>query len=64
MSKKVNVTDPVVVVKDASEPFLFKARSPEETQDYNDGFAVGFQRQPNDDSKSEAWQRGWAEAHE
>ena len=32
--------------------------------DYEDGFRCGQNGGQNDDSKSEAWQRGWAKAQE
>jgi hypothetical protein len=38
--------------------------SDEEVADYDDGFKAGFKGRPNDDAKSEAWQRGWAQAQE
>jgi hypothetical protein len=36
----------------------------EEVGDYDDGFKAGFKGRPNDDTKSAAWQRGWAAAQE
>ena len=53
----------VTVIKD-DEPFLLKARSEEEIVDYDKGFACAQSGGQNDDTKSEAWQLGWAEAQE
>jgi hypothetical protein len=36
--------------------------SDEEVADYDDGFKAGFRGHPNDDGKSQAWQRGWEQA--
>jgi len=64
----VNVTDPEVIgvdpVPDDSEPFMLRQRSDEEIADYDKGFECGQSGGQNDDTKSEAWQRGWAEAQE
>jgi hypothetical protein len=47
-----------------TEPFMLRKHTDEEVIDYDDGFKAGFNGRPNDDTKSEAWQRGWAEAQE
>jgi hypothetical protein len=41
---------------------MLREHTNEETTDYDDGFKAGFRGRPNDDTKSGAWQRGWAEA--
>jgi hypothetical protein len=45
-------------------PFLSKNRSEEEVLDYDLGFLIGTEGKPLDNTKSVAWQRGWAEAQE
>jgi len=47
-----------------NEPFMLRQRSDEEIADYDKGFKCGQTGGQNDDTKSEAWQRGWAEAQE
>jgi hypothetical protein len=47
-----------------TEPFMLRQHTDEEVADYDDGFKAGFKGRPNDDGKSQAWQRGWAEAQE
>jgi hypothetical protein len=47
-----------------TEPFMLRQHTNEEVADYDDGFKAGFKGRPNDDTKSQAWQRGWAEAQE
>lgn len=49
---------------DDAEPFMLRQHTDEEVTDYDDGFKAGFRRRPNDDTKSQAWQRGWAAAQE
>jgi hypothetical protein len=46
------------------EPFMLLQRSDEELADYDKGFECGQSGGQNDDTKSDAWQRGWAEAQE
>ena len=46
------------------EPFLLRQRFDEEIDDYDLGFQAGKDGQGADDTKSEAWQRGWDEAQE
>jgi hypothetical protein len=43
---------------------LFKAsdRTDEELNDYDLGCEAASDGKPNDDTKSEAWRRGWVEA--
>jgi hypothetical protein len=53
----------ITVIKD-DEPFLLKQRSEEDIADYDKGFECGQSGGQNDDTKSEAWQRGWAESQE
>jgi hypothetical protein len=53
----------ITVIKD-DEPYLLKDRSEEEIADYDKGFECGQSGGQNDDTKSVAWQRGWAEAQE
>jgi hypothetical protein len=48
----------------ADEPFLLRKRSDEEIADYDLGFQAGTNAEEADDTKSEAWQRGRAEARE
>jgi hypothetical protein len=47
-----------------NEPFLLNQRTEEEMADFGAGFNAGLAGQEVDDSQSEAWQRGWAEAQE
>jgi hypothetical protein len=47
-----------------TEPFMLRKRTDEEVADYDKGFECGQSGGQNDDTKSEAWQRGWAEAQE
>jgi hypothetical protein len=47
-----------------NEPFLLRKRSDEEIADYDLGFQAGANAEEEDDTKSEAWQHGWAEAQE
>ena len=47
-----------------NEPFLLNQRTVEEMADYGAGLNAGLAGEEVDDSKSEAWQRGWAEAQE
>jgi hypothetical protein len=47
-----------------TEPFMRRQRTDEEVADYDKGFESGQEGAPNDDTKSEAWQRGWADAQE
>jgi hypothetical protein len=62
--KVVNMSDPEVTrvdpVTDDTEPFMLRQHTDEEVADYDDGFKAGFKGRPNEDAKSEAWQRGWA----
>ena len=64
----VNVSDLEVTgvdpLLDETEPFLLAERSDEEIADYEEGFQCGQDGGQNDATKSEAWQRGWAEAQE
>jgi hypothetical protein len=36
----------------------------EEAADHGEGFSSGSAGEPNDDTKSRAWQQGWADAQE
>jgi hypothetical protein len=47
-----------------NEPFMPRQHTYEEVANYDDGFKVGFKGHANDDTKREAWQRGWAGAQE
>jgi hypothetical protein len=47
-----------------TEPFMLDKHTDEEITDYDKGFECGQQGGQNDDTKSQAWQRGWAEAQE
>ena len=49
---------------DDEDPFMLRERSEQELADYDEGFAAGSQGKEPDDTKSLAWQRGWAEAQE
>jgi hypothetical protein len=64
----LNVSDPEVMgvdpVTDDTEHFVLRQHADEEVADYDDGFKAGFRGRPHDDGKSQAWQRGWAEAQE
>jgi hypothetical protein len=51
-------------VKLDTEPFMLRQHSYEELSEYDKGFECGQSGGQNDDTKSEAWQRGWAEAQE
>jgi hypothetical protein len=39
-------------------------RTDEELADHDIGFEEGLAGRPNDETKSSAWQRGWADAQE
>ena len=64
---KVTVSDSIVTgvrpVPDDEEPFMLRQRT-DEIADYDKGFACGQSGGQNDDKKSQAWQRGWAETQE
>jgi len=64
----VTVSDPEVTgvhpIPDDTEPFILREHTDEEVGDYDDGFKAGFKGRANDDTKSRAWQRGWAGAQE
>ncbi len=45
-------------------PFKVGKHSDEEIAEYDKGFACGQSGGQNDDTKSPAWQRGWAESQE
>jgi hypothetical protein len=47
-----------------TEPFMLRQRSDEEIAEYDKGLSTGQKGGRNDDTKSQAWQRGWAEAQE
>jgi hypothetical protein len=47
-----------------NEPFLLNRRTDEEMADYHSGLNAGLAGKEVDASKSEAWQRGWAEAQD
>jgi hypothetical protein len=51
-------------VNSDTEPFMLRQRTDEEIADYDKGFACGQSGGQNDDTKSQAWQCGWAEAQE
>jgi hypothetical protein len=46
------------------EPFGVRNRTDGEREDHIAGFRSGVAGQPNDDTHSSAWQRGWADAQE
>ena len=56
--------DPDVPGGEDDQPFHLEERSDEELAEYDKGFEAGQEGQPNDDTKTFAWQRGWAEAQE
>lgn len=68
----VQVSDPIVTTVEPvpsvemrdEEPFMLRPRTDEEIADYDKGFECGQSGGQNDDTKSAAWQRGWAEAQE
>jgi hypothetical protein len=47
-----------------TEPFMLRQHTDGEVADYDKGFECGQKGGQNDETKSEAWQRGWAEAQE
>jgi hypothetical protein len=47
-----------------SEPFDSRDRTDEELADHDIGFEAGLAGEPNDETKSPSWQRGWADAQE
>jgi hypothetical protein len=49
---------------DEREPFGARNRTDGEREDHIAGFRSGVAGQPNDDTHSSAWQRGWADAQE
>jgi hypothetical protein len=49
---------------DVDEPFLLNQRTEEEMADYGAGLNAGLAGKEVDGSKTEAWQRGWAEGQE
>jgi hypothetical protein len=51
-------------IEDVNEPFLRRERTQEEMEDYYFGFKAGEAGKEPDDTKTLAWQRGWAEAQE
>jgi hypothetical protein len=51
-------------VNSETEPFMLHQRTDDEIADYDKGFEYGQSGGQNDDTKSHAWQRGWAEAQE
>jgi hypothetical protein len=46
------------------EPFLMRERTEDEVLDYDRRFVAGSDGKEQEDAKSLAWQRGWAEAQE
>jgi hypothetical protein len=72
MTRVVKVTKPEVVGVDApsedlideSLPFRAEPRTNEELEDFEQGLEAGMAGKRNDATKSEAWQRGWADAQE
>jgi hypothetical protein len=48
----------------STELFMLRQHSDEELAEYDKGFESGQKGGPNDETKTEAWQRGWAEAQE
>jgi hypothetical protein len=53
----------MVIIFD-EEPWLLHERLLREKADYDEGFATGPAGKECDDTKSRAWQRGWAGAQE
>jgi hypothetical protein len=47
-----------------NEPFDAEVRTDEELADHDLGREAGLAGESNDDTKSAAWQRGWADAQE
>jgi hypothetical protein len=70
--KKIVVTDPQVIGLDKSLDDLIDDDSPlsldslteEQVIEYSAGLKAGTEGQPNDDARSNIWQRGWADAQE
>ena len=49
---------------DDSVPFGAHELTDEEIEDHDRGVEAGLAGKPNDNTKSAAWQRGWADAQE
>jgi hypothetical protein len=49
---------------DDSVPFGAHELSDEDIEDHDRGVEAGLAGKPKDDTKSAAWQRGWADAQE
>jgi hypothetical protein len=72
MTRIVKVTKPEVTgmgeppedLIDESLPFRAVPRTSQELEDFEQGLDAGMAGKPNDTTKSEAWQRGWADAQE
>jgi hypothetical protein len=47
-----------------TEPFDSRERTVKEMDDHNNGFEGGLAGESCDETKSLAWQRGWADAQE
>jgi hypothetical protein len=72
MARIVKVTKPEVIGMDEAAEDLIDDRvafgaeehTDEEIADHDLGLEAGLAGKPNDDTKSAAWQRGWADAQE
>jgi hypothetical protein len=64
LSGEAIVDDTAPDVNLETEPFMLRQRTDEEIADYDKGFMCRQDGGQNDDTKTEAWQRGWAEANE
>jgi hypothetical protein len=70
--KKIVVTDPRVIgldkplddLIDDDSPLSLDSLTEEQVIEYNAGLETGREGKPNDDAKSNIWQRGWADAQE
>ncbi len=67
----IEAAEPGITVREAGrmplefdEPFMLRPRSDAEIAEYDLGFLAGKSDEVADDTKTEAWQRGWLEAQE
>jgi hypothetical protein len=63
-ANKKPVKEPEDGLIDDSVPFGADEVTDEEIADHDLGLEAGLAGKPNDDIKSEAWQRGWADAQD
>ena len=63
-ANKKPTNEPDDNLTDDSVPFGAHELTDEEIEDHDRGVEAGLAGKPNDDTKSAAWQRGWADAQE